>query len=538
VSDAVAQLEALRSAHAELLRRHESVVASHSDLEQNYKRAEQVATSAEQSEREFAERSLRLERENAVLRAQYKALLQRLYGKRSEKLDGMQHELFEEAHGELDAEARERELAATETEPAIDPPKPKQRRKRGHGNLPRVRVVVDLPESERCCPCCEEVMQPFGEEVSEELDYVPAVVRIVETARTKYSCPQCHEGVVVAPANERPIPRVTAGAGLLAHVAVSKFGYHLPLYRLEQMLGSQGAEISRKQMCGWMGAVADLLEPVVGEMKRAVLSEPLIQCDETTLRYQDRSRIGTTGRGYLWAYSKPWAEVVFDFQTGRSRAGPSAFLAEYRGAVQADGYAGYNEVVRKNENIRVACMAHIRRKIFEARAEYPEWAELLLAGIQRLYRIERRAKSEGVGGEALLELRSGEPTKILGVLGEVMTDLVEQTLPQSGFGKAMRYGVEQWPSMRNYTLIAEAELDNNGVESAIRPIALGRKNWLFAGSEDGGRRAAILFSLVTSAKRLGIDPFEYLSDVIARVGEHKNSRIEELTPRGWKAARS
>jgi transposase len=517
VSDAVAELEALRCAHAELVERHESVVALHGNLEQNYKRSEQ---------------------ENAVLRAQYQALLQRLYGKRSEKTDGIQHELFEEARTELDAEARERELAATQPETAPeDTAKPKRRRKPANQNLPRLRVVVDLPESERHCPCCQEIMQPFGEELSEELDYVPAVVRIVETARTKYSCPDCHEGVVVAPANERPIARVTAGAGLLAHVTVSKFVYHLPLYRLEQMLRAHGAEISRKQMCGWMAAVAELLVPVVREMKRAILSEPLIQCDETTLRYQDRQLVGNTGRGYLWAYSKPWEEVVFDFQTSRSRAGPSAFLAEYHGSIQVDGYAGYNEVVRKNGNVRVACMAHIRRKIFEARAEHPEWSELLLAGIQRLYRIERRAKSEGVCGEALLELRGGEPTKILGVLGEVMTDLVDQTLPQSGFGKAVRYGVEQWPSMRNYTLIAEAQLDNNGVENAVRPIALGRKNWLFAGSEDGGHRAAILFSLVTSAKRLEIDPFEYMSDVIARVGEHPNSRINELTPRGWKAAR-
>ncbi len=303
------------------------------------------------------------------------------------------------------------------------------------------------------------------------------------------------------------------------------------------MLRSHGAEISRRQMCGWMGAVAELLEPVVAEMKRSLLAEPLIQCDETTLRYQDRRLVGKTGQGYLWAYSKPWGEVVFDFQTGRSRAGPSMFLAQYHGAIQVDGYAGYNEVVRKNENVRVACMAHIRRKIFEARAENPEWAEMLLAGIQRLYRIERRAKSEGIGGQELLDLRGGEPTRILGVLGQIMKDLVDQTLPRSGFGKAVRYGVDQWPSMLNYTLIAEAELDNNGVESAIRPIALGRKNWLFAGSEDGGRRAAILFSLVTSARRLQVDPFEYMSDVIARVGTHRNSRIDELTPRGWKAER-
>jgi hypothetical protein len=244
------------------------------------------------------------------------------------------------------------------------------------------------------------------------------------------------------------------------------------------------------------------------------------------------------GRGYLWAYSKPWAEVVFDFRTDRSRAGPLQFLADYKGAVQADGYAGYNELFRKNGNLHIGCMAHVRRKIFDARMEDPERAELLVAGIQRLYRIERQAREQGITGQRLLELRAGEPLRVLGVLSAVMTEFRATVLPRSGLGRAFSYALDQWPSILNYTKIAEAELDNNGVENAIRPVALGRRNWLFAGSESGGRRAAVLFSLVTTCKRLGINPFDYLSDVIARVGSHKLSQIAELTPRAWKAARA
>jgi transposase len=381
-------------------------------------------------------------------------------------------------------------------------------------------------------------MEPFAEEVSERLEYVPAVVRIVEDVKLKYSCPRCHEGVVTASAPERPIERIVAGASLLAHLAVSKFAQHLPLYRLEQIFGGQGVEISRKTMCQWLGAVAELLCPIVEAMKRDILAWPLIQSDDTVIRYQDRSHRGQTSRGYLWAYSKPWAEVVFDFRTDRSRAGPLEFLAGYRGGVQADGYAGYNELFRRDGLVHVGCMAHVRRKIYESRDEHPEWAELLLAGIQRLYRIERRARAEGISGERLLELRAGEPRRVLTLLGETIDGLQAKVLPKSGFGRAIAYARDQWPSILRYTQIAEAELDNNGVENAIRPVALGRRNWLFAGSESGGQRAAILFSLVTTCKRLDIDPYEYLVDVIARAGAHKLSAIGELTPRQWKSARA
>ncbi|MFT4571511.1 MAG: transposase [Hyphomicrobiaceae bacterium] len=213
-------------------------------------------------------------------------------------------------------------------------------------------------------------------------------------------------------------------------------------------------------------------------------------------------------------------------------------MADYHGAVQADGYAGYNELFKTNGIVHVACMAHVRRKIFEARDENPEGAQLLLAGIQRLYRIERGARREGIKGEQLLELRSREPRRILGVLGDTLAGLQHTVLPKSGFGRAVNYAVGQWPSILHYTEIAEAELDNNGCESAIRPVALGRKNWLFAGSKSGGHRAAILFSLVTTAKQLEIEPQAYLADVIACIGSHKMSRIGELTPRGWKEGRA
>ena len=517
------EFEELRRAHAELMLEHAATLESYKKLERGY---------------------VALERENSLLRAALKAARNRIFGPRSEKLDAIQHGLFEEASSEIEAQAREElaETAAAEAEEAArnagEKKRPRRRRRLCTANLPRERKVHEATEAERTCPCCRGLMEAFGEEVSERLEYVPAVVRVIEDVKLKYSCPRCHEGVVTASAPERPIERVVAGASLLAHLAVAKFSQHLPLYRLEQIFKGQGAEISRKTMCQWLGAVAGLLAPVVEAMKREILASPLIQSDDTVIRYQDRSRVGQTSRGYLWAYSKPWEEVVFDFRTDRSRAGPLEFLAGYRGAVQADGYAGYNELFRRDGMVHVGCMAHVRRKIYESRAEHPEWAELLLAGIQRLYRIERSARAEGITGERLLELRAGEPRRVLTVLGDTMAELESEVLPKSGFGRAIAYARDQWPSILRYTEIAEAELDNNGVENAIRPVALGRRNWLFAGSESGGERAAILFSLVTTCKRLRIEPYEYLADVIARAGRHKLSAIGELTPRRWKAVRA
>ena len=482
-----------------------------------------------------------LERENAALRAERTALLRRLFGRRSEKLDQLQQGLFEEASGELEQERRQCLEAATSSplEPATVP---EQQAKRGRAplptDLPRERKEYPLGEEERCCPNCRAVMERFGEEITEELEYVPASLRVIEHVRPKYACKSCQQGILVAPGPDRPIEKGRPGPNLLAHIATSKFGDHVPLYRLSQIFARQGAQVGRKTMCGWMGALAELLRPIVDAMKRQLLTEPLLQSDDTPVPYQDRSLRGKTARGFLWAYTKPWAEVVYEFTTNRSRAGPLNFLAGYQGYVQADAYSGYNELFRRGQIHHIGCMAHVRRKIYESRAEHPEAAELLLAGIQKLYRIERSAKDQGIVGEDLVALRRGEPTRVLTVLREYVDSLVPQTLPKSGFGRAVRYAIEQWPAIGRYAEIAQAELDNNSCEHTIRPVALGRKNWLFAGSEDGGHRAAVIYSLVTTCKRLGIDPYAYLADVTARVSTHKMSRIDELTPRAWKLARA
>ena len=491
---------------------------------------------------DLAVRCETFERKVKFLEAERQRLLRRLFSPRSEKLDADQIELFraqllEEAENELAAEQAEKDAARRKDDDERRSSSNGNGRRRLPSELRRERREHTLGESERTCPCCSEVMQPFGEEVSEQLEYVPASLFVIENVRIKYACNGCEQGVRTAPLPAQPIEKGLPGPNLLAYVALSKYGHHLPLYRLEQIFGEQGWRVSRKTMCDWIEEIAELLAPVVREQKRMLLAEPLLQADETPVPYQDPMRKGKLSQGYLWSYTKPWAEVVFDFTPTRASSAPKAFLGGYCGHLQTDGYAGYASLFQNGADRRIGCLAHVRRKFFEARGEAPDRAGTVLAAIQRIYRIERRCREESIRGPDRVAVRQSEVLPILEELGEYFTSLESKTLPQSQLGKAVRYALGQWPSVRRYTEIAEAEADNNSCEQSIRTPVLGRKNWLFAGSVEGGRRGAVIFSLVVTCKRLGINPAEYLADVIARVPTHPNSRIGELVPRAWKTLR-
>ncbi|MFN2428099.1 MAG: IS66 family transposase [Candidatus Binatia bacterium] len=466
-----------------------------------------------------------------------KELLRRLYARRSEKMDPAQVELFREelvaeAAAELAAEIKAKADAATEPEEKAA--SKRNGRRRPPAGLRRERREYTLPESERICPCCSIPMQPFGQDVSEQFEYVPASLFVIEHARTKYACRGCEQGVATAPLPAQPIEKGLPGPGLLAHVVLSKYGHHLPLYRLEQIFAEQGVPISRKTMTDWVTQVAALLEPVVAEQKRRLLEQPLLQSDDTHVQYQDRTRKGSTARGFLWAYTVPWGEVVYDFTPTRARAAPQAFLAGYKGYLQVDGYADYTSIFPERPDATIGCMAHVRRKFFEARAEDREAADNVLGLIQFVYRVERRIKTEGLSGSDRVAVRTAEVLPALDDLEAYFHMLADGALPKSMIGTAARYALGQWPAIRRYVSVAEAEVDNNSCEQTMRVPVLGRKNWLFAGSLEGGRRGAVLFSLVVTCRRLGVDPAAYLVDVITRIATHPNSRIAELTPRGWK----
>ena len=501
-----------------------------------------------QSNQEFKERNEKLARQNELLARRVdflehvrKELARKLFGRRSERMTDLE---LARVQGDLFDDMREAilaEQAALGEEPEEQPAwrrGKRRRRKADTAHLEHIRKEYELGGDERGCPCCGHDMEAFGFALSEELEYRPATLFVIEHARAKYACRVCEQGMATAPGPDRPIEKGIPGPGLLAHVVASKYAHHLPLYRIEQMLGEQGYGVSRKTLCDWVARVAEMLEPVVAEQKRMLLEAPLLQSDDTRLPYQDRRCPGKTASGYLWTYTKPWGEVVYDFTESRSREGPLSMLEGFRGHLQTDACASYNEVVRENDLGQIGCMAHVRRKFFEARGEAPPEAELVLAVIGKAYRSERKAKQMGLVGEARVEYRRGHVLPLLEELEEIFKKIATYALPQSLLGRAVSYARGNWEAIKRYVEVAEAEIDNNSAEHTMKPAVLGRKNYLFAGSAEGGKRAAILYSLVVSCKRLEINPNEYLRDVIERVATHPNRRIAELTPRGWKQARA
>jgi transposase len=499
-------------------------------------RARSVAVTEEKESLEKKNQSLL--RENRLLRQRVEDLVRRIYGRRSERFTPGQlelplFELGQEAATEIANEPPLEDMTFETT-----PPAPRRQRRNGRrplpADLPRNRQELDPSPEELICRCGREKVV-IGEEKTEELEYIPAHFVVNETVRKKYACPVCQEGVVIAPLPPRPIEKGRPGSGLLAHVAVSKFVDHLPLFRQEQIYARQGLDLPRSTLCDWLGKLAWLLAPIVAEMKQFILKSRLVQSDDTHVRVQERRRKGTMRRGYLWVYCLPWGEVVYDFRMSRGHDGPARFLNGFQGYLQTDAYGGYNEIFRTGRVEHIGCWAHVRRKLHEALKEAPQEATLALGAVQALYRIERDAKDRGLDPASLVELRREKSLPLLKKLKVFMEGLRGEALPKSRIGRALQYALGQWDSLVRYVDIGEAEIDNNSAESTMRPPVLGRKNWLFVGSaEGGGPRAAVLYSLLVSCKRLGVDPYTYIKDVIDRVSTHPQSRIWELTPRGWK----
>ena len=520
------------------------------ELNEKIKRLEKELAAShdkiEASQKEIGASQLKigyLENLNKALAAKVEALLKRLYGKKSEKIDPRQLLLFQKELLEESKKAVESENVETAYGSVIDFEEPEKPKKKRNGraplpkNLPRQRIEYTPSKEELICPGCGKERQRIDEEVTEELEYIPARFYVKEHVRGKYACRDCEEGVLIADLPPFPIEKGRPGAGLLSHVAVSKYGDHLPLYRQSTIFKREGVEIPRSTLCDWISGAADILSPIVMEMKRSLLEARLLQSDDTPVRVQDASKKGKCHTGYLWSYCLPNGEVVFDFTMSRSREGPMDFLKDFKGSfLQVDGYSGFNEVLRQNGLNPIGCMAHVRRKFHAALSEAPNPAKVVLASIQQLYRIEAELKTSNAGLQERVKVRKEQALPILEELEIVFQELKKIALPQSELGKAITYALNQWPSIKRYTEVGEAEIDNNSCENTIRGVAVGRKNWLFCGSENGGKRAAILYSLIESCKRLGVEPFSYLKQVIEAIPIHPMSRIRELTPRGWKEA--
>jgi len=483
-----------------------------------------------------------------------------LFGSRSEKIDPKELEAriakaAAEAREQLakdkrpgdpppEAEEEQPEAKATADTPPdpadqpTDPEKAKKRKARPHGrggfpaHLPRRRIEHPVDPAKAVCACCSDhpPLIQVGEDTCEKLVKLPVQYEVQVHVYPQMACQRCHEGVTSAPRQDN---RLKADGSVIADVVVKKYVEHQPLYRQQQAFERLLIPISRQTLCDWTGWCSDQVEPVVKALADYIRSQSLIQSDETPVRMQLADGQMETAR--LWAYGLPWAEVVFDFRTDKSQKGPKEFLKGTRARfVQADGGSSYGPVFKALDLIHVACMAHIRRGIFEARADAPMAVDLVLAAIQKLYRIEARAKTDGLSLAARQELRQREAKPIFMEVGQLIATMRKDVLPKSPLGRALSYAQNQWPAMARYLEVPQAELDNNSIEHSLRGVVLGRRNWLHVGQEAGGEKAANLFSLMITCKRLGVEPYAYLHDILRRLPGHPNKDIGQLTPGGWK----
>jgi transposase len=488
-------------------------------------------------------------------------LLRKLYGPKGESWNPEQLALFPEMQPGADAPTD-----PSDSQPSPEPPTPPadeapvtKTRKKGHGrnglpkNLRRDRREHQLAEAERLCPCCQKLRVKIGEEVSEQLEYVPASLFVIEHARFKYACPHCvaqaqPAQIVTAPKPDALFAKGLPGAGLVAQVIVSKYSDHLPLHRQERIFARHGVELSRQTMCDWMAASAEILQPLHDLMVSLVLTSRVLHTDDTHVPVQDEQR-QTTRKATLWVYlgDRDHAYNVFAYTPSRARDGPKTFLGKYQGYLQADAFSGYDAIYTNGQVHEVACWAHARRKFYEARTSDAALSHEALARIGRLYDIERAAKeriiaekldsvANGPAADALrLALRQEKSVAELTSLRHWLDTLHAQALPKSPIGQAVAYALNQWDALLRYTSAGFLAIDNNAAERALRAIAIGRKNWLFCGSDKGGHTAAVLFTFTSTCQRHGLDPFAYLRDVLSRLarGPLPAEQLATLLPDRW-----
>lgn len=372
--------------------------------------------------------------------------------------------------------------------------------------------------------------------MTERLDYIPSSVFINEHVRGKYACKKCQGEVVIGPKPKQLIEKGFAEPGMLAYIATSKYADHIPLHRLESIFKRQGATISRSTMCDWLIAAGKKLAGLHQLMVQKVLQSQVIWTDDTPVKMQDRELEKRLRETRLWVYlggeANPY--TVFDFTKSRKRDGPAQFLKEYKGYLQADAFAGYDCIFVGGGVTEVACMAHVRRKFFEAQGSAKE-AQHALAIIQDLYLIEKEAKELSVRQRC--ELRKSKSKPLLDEFKQWLDRERLVALPKSPLSKAVMYALNNWEALNRFIEDGRLTIDNNRAENALRKIAVGRKNWLFLGSETGGQTASAFASVVASCSRHGVDPFAYLRDIFTRLAENPEVDLTTLLPERWQIDR-
>jgi len=462
----------------------------------------------------------------------------KLLGPRSETLSDLQLELL--ADQEPGATAEEVEAEARRERMQTSPPrerKPHPGRQRLPERLPRVEQVIACAEPN--CRSCGAETVVIGYDESEQLDVEPAryFVRVVK--REKRVCRSCRSGALqMAELEPRIVDKGLASDRVVVETVVAKYCDHLPLYRQAAMLEREaGLEIGRATLDGWVMRVGELLEPVVGAMRSQLLESGYLQADETIVPVQMHDKRGADHQAYLWQYGRPGGETVLDFQMGRGREGPKKFLGDWAGILQTDGYAAY-EGVGGPGLVHVGCWAHARRKFVDAVKVHPEDgpAIQMVLRMDALFVVDRNARRQGLSHEERSRERHEHTLPWVEEIHRECLELRRRVLPKSALGQAVNYCLNMWPKLRRCFDHAEVELSNNLAENSMRPIAVGRKNWLHVGSEQAGPKVAAILSIVESCRRLGVPVKEYLLDVLPGLDQRKRSELPQLTPARWAAA--
>lgn len=471
-------------------------------------------------------------RERERVEARLAEALRRLYGRKAERFDPNQAELF--APGTQAEPAEAPGPVEPETPPADMP-----RMARPHGRspwpagLPRERVVCPLA-ADCTCGRCGGNLKKIGEDVSERIDWIPGHAVVRQAVRERFACPSCPgQGVVTTPSPGFALPRASVANGMLATVLVGKYVDHLPLARQCRMFARAGLEVDDTTMCDWVRQAAALLRPIVEEMKVALLASGWLQADETTLKVLT----GRTGKGIHTGWLRYYGNdehCVFDYTPGRDAKAASAFLVAFAGVLQVDGYTGYNLVAERPDIVRAGCWAHVRRKFFEALRSSPVEATHAMAAIRAMYKLEAAARAAKLDTSGLLQMRRTETRPILDAL-KTWVDALDPP-PRSPLYEAVTYLRKQWPTLLVFLDHPELTPDNNGSERRQRPVAQGRRAWMFAGSDGGAESAAVLFSLFGACQINGIDPDRWLRDTLEAISTDRARKPwADLTPAAWAA---
>lgn len=370
----------------------------------------------------------------------------------------------------------------------------------------------------------------MGEEITEVLEYQPGELFVKKYVRVKYAKPNS-AGVVIGELPVRPLEKAMAGPGLLSQIIIDKYADHLPLYRQMQRFERVGLKIPYSTITDWVSATCRLILPLYEALKTEVLQSNYLHADETPIKVLDKDKKGATHRGYYWVYQDSIKKVVFfDYQENRGREGPQGILENFSGYLQSDGYVVYDILNKKTGIELLHCMAHARRMFHDALENDQERASYALEQIQKLYIIERICKDECLNFAEIKEVRQQKSVPILAALGNWMKEQYIQTTPKSAIGKALAYSIERWQRLSLYTENGILNIDNNPVENSIRPVALGRKNYLFAGSHEAAQRSAMLYSLLGTCKMHGVEPYTWLRNTLEKTATHPINRISELLP--------